>query len=382
MSGHLEDLWTRPDSTGRRVRTARWGSGKRWRVVWHALGRRSATFTSKDEATAFLTKVRHDQRAGTYVEPSRLTVAEYGAVWAAQQVQLRASSARSLSDRLRVHVYPTFGDELLAAVSRSQVQAWVAGLSVSLAPSTVHVVYGCLSALMRSAVEDRLRPFSPCSRISLPEVSRGRLVPLTSEQVRVIAAAMTPRGRAMVWLAAASGMRSGELRGLTVDRISPALHVRGGRLPAQVSIVVDRQWTDDGFAPPKSKAGVRRVVVGEPAVSALAKHLAEFGVGRDGLVFTSGAGGPVSRSVMGDRWRDATAALGLPPRSGWHDLRHFHASLLIADGRSPRAVADRLGHADPAETLRTYAHLWPSDEARSVAVVASELGRGAHTERT
>jgi len=60
--------------------------------------------------------------------------------------------------------------------------------------------------------------------------------------------------------------------------------------------------------------------------------------------------------------------MGFPERTGWHCLRHLHASLLIHSGMSPRAVADRLGHADVAETLRTYSHLWPSDDAQAAAV--------------
>jgi hypothetical protein len=58
--------------------------------------------------------------------------------------------------------------------------------------------------------------------------------------------------------------------------------------------------------------------------------------------------------------------MNLRPRSGWHDLCHHHASLLIAAGLSPRAVADRLGHKDAAETLTVYAHLWVDDEDRAV----------------
>jgi integrase len=54
-------------------------------------------------------------------------------------------------------------------------------------------------------------------------------------------------------------------------------------------------------------------------------------------------------------------------------MRHYSASLLIADGLSVRAVADRLGHEDPAETLRTYAHLWPGDENRAVAATERAL---------
>lgn len=48
------------------------------------------------------------------------------------------------------------------------------------------------------------------------------------------------------------------------------------------------------------------------------------------------------------------------------------------DGLSPRVVADRLGHADVAETLRTYAYLWPSDQARAVAAADAVLRGLSH----
>ena len=57
-----------------------------------------------------------------------------------------------------------------------------------------------------------------------------------------------------------------------------------------------------------------------------------------------------------------------------HELRHHHASLLIGAGSSPRAVADRLGHADPSETLRTYAALWPTDQGRILDAVEAAYG--------
>ncbi|MCY7343972.1 MAG: tyrosine-type recombinase/integrase [Pseudonocardia sp.] len=45
--------------------------------------------------------------------------------------------------------------------------------------------------------------------------------------------------------------------------------------------------------------------------------------------------------------------------TGFHDLRHYYASLLIRHGESVKTVQRRLGHATPAETLDTYAYLWP-----------------------
>lgn len=102
----------------------------------------------------------------------------------------------------------------------------------------------------------------------------------------------------------------------------------------------------------------------------------------DGLVWTTRTGGPYDPRAASGAWGRATAGLSLWPRSGWHDLRHFHASLLIHAGMSPRAVADRLGHSSVTETLETYSHLWPSDDARSAAVVDDALSdRGATRRR-
>ena len=102
-------------------------------------------------------------------------------------------------------------------------------------------------------------------------------------------------------------------------------------------------------------------------------HLAVYGAGVDGLVWVTRQGGPVRRTRAAEVWHHATEGMGIPDPSGWHELRHHNASLLIAAGFSPRAVADRLGHADAAETLRTYSHLWPSDHRRMTEAVDAAL---------
>jgi integrase len=58
------------------------------------------------------------------------------------------------------------------------------------------------------------------------------------------------------------------------------------------------------------------------------------------------------------------AASGLP-RQRFHDLRHACASLLLAQGVSPRVVMETLGHSQISLTMNTYSH------------VISELGRAA-----
>ncbi len=61
-----------------------------------------------------------------------------------------------------------------------------------------------------------------------------------------------------------------------------------------------------------------------------------------------------------------------------HALRHYYASVLLAGGVDVRALSEYLGHHDPAVTLRIYAHLMPSAEARALRAVEDALSGEAH----
>lgn len=69
-------------------------------------------------------------------------------------------------------------------------------------------------------------------------------------------------------------------------------------------------------------------------------------------------------------WRRVREASGLTDYT-LHDLRHFYASGLIADGCDVVTVQCALGHSDPTITLRVYSHLWPKAEDRTRAAAAN-----------
>ena len=72
------------------------------------------------------------------------------------------------------------------------------------------------------------------------------------------------------------------------------------------------------------------------------------------------------------------ATAGAPAGTGFHDLRHYFASLLIRHGESVKTVQSRLGHATAAETLDAYSHLWPDSDDRTRDAIDDVLGgRGA-----
>jgi integrase len=366
--GHIQDRWTVPGPNGKRIRGPRYGIGKRWLAQWLEGGaRKSQSFATKDAADKHLAKVVADQAAGVHILTTNATLAEYGDQWVTTQIHQRPSSAEQMESRWRLHIRPALGGVKLADLTRHRVQAAVVAWSETMAPSTVGVVYGYLASICKSAVHDRLMRDTPCRDINLPRVDRERVIPLTVNQVRLIADRVHPRYQAMVLLGAATGMRSGELRGLTTDRLMFA-----GDL---LRVRIDRQLTTTAptWGPPKTANSDRTVTVGEQAARMMREHVARWEPHPSGLIFTGREGGPMARTSAATVWANATKDMGLRNRTGWHDLRHHHASLLIAAGLSVTAVADRLGHQDSTQTLQTYAHLWADDEERARIIVESAL---------
>jgi hypothetical protein len=64
---------------------------------------------------------------------------------------------------------------------------------------------------------------------------------------------------------------------------------------------------------------------------------------------------------------------GLPANFRFHDLRHYFASLLIADGLDVKTVQARLRHASAKTTLDVYGHLWPDKDEATRATIAAAI---------
>ena len=78
---------------------------------------------------------------------------------------------------------------------------------------------------------------------------------------------------------------------------------------------------------------------------------------------------PTIVNSAGNQWRRLRAKIGMDEFT-LHDLRHFFASGLIADGCDVVTVQHALGHSSPSITLNTYSHLWPKAEERTRAAAA------------
>lgn len=340
----------------------------------------SRHFKLKRDAQRWLDEVTTSVVTGQYVDPrfSKVTFREYAEVWLKAQVH-REATATLYGGHLARHAYPVLGDLPLGSILTTTIQGWVKRLSTPdpestrgpLAPATVGVVYTIVATVFRAAVRDRKLATTPCDGIRLPEIEKSRVTPLTTEQVDILTEHVPAELRAIVTLAAGTGMRQGEALGLTRDRLRLL-----GKNPV---VTVDRQLVtkpggETAFAPPKTKASVRTIPLPRVVIAALNEHIATHKIGESDLLFTW-QGKPLTRQRFGRLWRPAakTAKLNADTGTGMHALRHYYASLLIRYGESVKTVQDRLGHKSASETLDTYSHLWEDSDDRTRDAVDSVL---------
>jgi integrase len=94
-----------------------------------------------------------------------------------------------------------------------------------------------------------------------------------------------------------------------------------------------------------------------------------------GLVFTTRLGTPLSPRNDYRDFERLVGAAGLR-HVRLHDLRHTAASLMLAQGVSPRVVMEILGHSQISVTMNTYSHVTPASSREAVARVEGLLFEG------
>lgn len=403
----VDDLWylKKRGPDGERLPSLRHGRGKRWRVryVDDTGKERRPLFEKKIDAERFDANVRADVSRGQYVDPNagKLTLRSYATSWLAAQT-FDESTRDVVGVRLRVHVYPTLGDVELRTLAQrpSLVQAWVRGLQGQIAPNYVRTVFANLSSVLKAALDDGLIVKNPCraSSVKPPPPERKKVKPWMAVRVLAVRAGLPDRYRSTVDAGAGLGLRQGEVFGLGVGDID-WLH-RKVHVVRQVKYVRNKLV----FGPPKG--GKEREIPLADAVSlSLAAHLQRWPAVEvtlpwkvpEGkhvtvpLLFTGRERTAINRNYFNAHlWKPALVAAGVIPEpepgehydesrdDGFHALRHFFASVLLAEGVDIRALADILGHNDPGFTLRVYTHLMPSstDKARRAVDLAFSASDG------
>jgi integrase len=335
-------------------------------------------FPTRRAAQSFLTAQLQRIGDGSYAQPSKLTLAEYlTQEWLpAIESTVRPGSYATYERLVRLHISPNIGGQRLQGLSGGALNALYAQLAQQgLGNSAIRGVHAVLSRGLRDAERWGRVPRNVARMADPPARMRSRASTWTASEVRRLLEHVRDDRLFALWrLAATSGMRRGELLGVTWQ----ALDLDGARLQVDQQVIPARGGVS--FGPPKSARSRRTLALDPGTVEALRAHrdtqrlerdFAADAYGDRDLVFCDELGGPLHPGSLSRTFTGYRKAAGVPTGS-LHTLRHTVATLALTAGVPVHIVAARLGD-DPRVVLSTYAHLLPQSDEMAAERVAAAL---------
>jgi integrase len=354
--------------------------------VWEV---RVFTGTGRDGRPTQLSKTVHGgkreaQRVAAEMEagsaraaPGGRSVSDVLDAWVAQNLDTWApSSARDQQSRVRSLKKDPIAKVPLARLSVGDVERWHTRLrQAGMGDAGVKNQHGVLRAALAQAVRWGWINRNVAGMARLRSTKQKRRAVMTLDEVRAVMAAaesIDPAAALMLRVAAVSGARRAELAALRWDDLHDGLLT----IDSAIEIVSSGDGVRE-FRDAATKTANTRAVTLDPdtvvAVEALRAQREPYGPWMFGL-------GPelVSPDRIGWWWKRARKLAGIDEHWRLHDLRHWSATVAIGQGHDVRTVAGRLGHANPAMTLRVYAHAFAAAD-QAVAAGLGDLLRAPPT---
>ena len=321
---------------------------------------------------------------GTAVEPSRMTVAAFFERWIEHmQGQVSPRSHERYAEIARKNLMPLLGGLSLtklqpAHISQAYAKALASGRrdgTGGLSARTVTHMHRVLREALQQAVRWQMLARNPADAVKPPKVERKQMNVLDADATAALIETARPyRIFVPILLGVLCGLRRGEIAALRWKSVD--LETR------QLRIVASIEQTKAGCREKETKSGRDRVVA-LPAmlVAELRRHRAEqaqellqLGVrlADDSYVVAQADGSPLQPNSLTHAFTDFLEAHGLP-RVRLHDLRHSHATHLLAAGIHPKVASERLGHSKVGITLDLYSHVLPGMQAEAAAAVDSAV---------
>lgn len=340
-------------------------------AAWQALGE-VGIMEARRLRDEFVASVR---RSSAQVAPTRLTFGEVAEEWLATQVdrvafdELAPRTLDAYEGALHRYILPVFSHRPVRGLTADDLVDWHRGMRKrGLARATVRVAWTPLRLILDYGVRHHGLSANPADRLlshEIPKPGPSRQRFLNRDEIaRVLDAAVDPY-RPAIAIGVLAGLRVSEILGLRwkdIDVGAGVIRVRG-----QVG-------RDGEHRALKTPAGRRDVVL----IAGLGRLLRRFRLASihssaDDLVFATTNGRSIGDRNLAQRGLEKACRRARLQGVSFHALRHTFASILIAQGHDPVFVSRQLGHANPAITLRVYAHLF--DAARHADSARQQLQR-------
>ena len=316
---------------------------------------------------------------GTAVEPSRMTVAAFLERWIEHmRGQVSPRSHERYAEIARKNLAPLLGALTLtklqpAHISQAYAKALASGRrdgAGGLSPRTVTHMHRVLREALQQAVRWQLLARNPADAVKPPKVERKQMNVLdTDAAVTLIEATRETPLFVPILLGIRCGLRRGEVVALRdLER-------------GQISVVASAEQTEQGVREKEPKNGKgRTIVLSATEVEELRTHRARQAEGLlalgvrltdDHHVVTRADGQPLQPRSLTHAFVKFVRQHGFQIRL--HDLRHSHATHMLASGVHPKIAQERLGHSSVGITLDLYSHVLPGMQAEAVSKVDAAL---------
>ncbi len=345
-------------------------TGKR-RRKWHS-------FTgTKREAQKDCARLITEMQGGGYAEPTKTTFGQFLEDWLTHvKAQVTPRTHERYSEIVRKNIVPALGSIRVSALRPSQIAgAYSTALTSGrrdgkggLSPNTVIYMHRIIKHALSDAVRWGTLAKNPAAAVDPPKIERPTMSTYDMAQTaELLDAARPTRLYVPVLLGVLCGLRRGEIVALRWRHID----FNG----SQIAVVEAAEQTAAGvrYKPPKSGRS-RTVALSGFVVEELRAHrirqaeeFQRLGITQtDVFLHTREDGEPIQPRTLTHGWQNLVARAGLA-RVRFHDLRHAHATHMLASGVHPKVASERLGHSKVGITLDLYSHVLPGMQADAAA---------------
>lgn len=341
--------------------------------------RKTVYAKSKSEIVESRDKIINELRTGIFIREDKITLAEWLDFWLKEYKSppnIKLATYISYETFIRAHFKPLLGHIYLRDLRPDHFQRLYnsklrggradgkeGGISIKTLRNIHNMIHGALEQALKCGFVYR----NISEATSLPKMIKSDIRVLTINEMNIFLNSIEKEyQRTAFLLSLASGLRLGELLGLSWDNVD----LENGILKVRKSL--NRLKTFDEKSSkktklilqdtPKTSTSRRNVPIPESINEELKKHKekqVEEGLNNPwNLVIISEVGTPLEPRNLVRSLHRIVRSCGIP-HLNLHALRHTFATRLLEANEHPKVVQDMLGHATIGMTLDTYSHVMP-----------------------